>query len=304
MNEQTVYGHGTNWRMGPKIDIRGILMTCDEKQRSDLEAIVENGEEDSNLRREARKLLNAESHRQRERWRADVKDFRSRLRRARKRKADREAQKQAEKRRVDDNWTLDRVSSRRNLRRIGGKRLELCVGGRKYARHYWRKVRRGETELWFALKDGKTRGLIECDRRTRKITECSGRRKEELDLAPGVAFGILAALDATADDEGAFGGVGAFGVFRNGAPEVETIGAGDRAFRIWNYPSERIVAASKADGRWEWSRFTVEKCPFTERDEWSECYYSGMTLGELFDVMTRCPKVAEKLLSSPIGAGT
>ena len=279
-------------------------MTCDEKQRRDLEAIVENGEEDSNFRREARKLLNAESHRHRERWRADVKDFRSRLRRARKRKADREAQKQAEKRRVDDNWTLDRVSSRRNLRRIGGKRLELCVGGRKYARHYWRKVRRGETELWFALKDGKARGLIECDRRTRKITECSGRRKEELDLAPGVAFGILAALDATADDEGAFGGVGAFGVFRNGAPEVETIGAGDRAFRIWNYPNERIVAASKADGRWEWSRFTVEKCPFTERDEWSECYYSGMTLGELFDVMTRCPKVAEKLLSPPVGAGT
>lgn len=278
-------------------------MTCDEKQRRDLEAVVENGEEDSNLRREARKLLNAESHRRRERWRADVKDFRSRLRRTRKRKADREAQKQAEKRRVDETWTLDRVSSRRNLRRIGGKRLELCVSSRKYARLYWKKVRRGETELWFALKDGKAQGLIECDRDKRKITECSGRRKEELELAPGAAFGILAALDVTADDEAAFGGVGAFGVFRTGRPEVETVEADGRSFRIWNYRKERIVAASGPDGRWEWSRFSREKCPVTERDEWSECYYSGMTLGELFDVMTRCPKVAEKLLSPPIGAG-
>ena len=275
-------------------------MANDEKLRCRLKGIAGDKEEDANFRREARKLLNAESHRARERWRTDVKDFRSRLQKAKKRKAHKEAQKQAEKKIVDGRWTLDRVASRRNLRRIGGKRLELCVGSRELARRYWRKVERGETELWFLLKDGDAHGLIECDRRARKITECAGRGKDDLDLTSGVAFAILDVLDASADDEEAFGGVGAFGAFRNGRPEVEPIEAGDRAFRIWNYPSERIVATAGPDGRWEWSRFSLERCPFTDRDEWSEGCYSAVTLGELFEVMTRHPQVAEKLLSPPI----
>ena len=264
----------------------------------DLEEIAGTGEEDATIRRQAHRPLTEESHVHREERIKNVECFRFGRWKAAGRRADKQAQSASEKRTVDESWTLEWVARRRNRRCIGGTPLELWeVIGRKRARKHWRRVECGLIELWFLLKNGEAHGLVELNLHTCEITLEDGC-DDDIDLTPDAAFAILDALDdASADDQEAFARVGAFSVFRNGRPEGEPVEADGREIRIWNYRNEIIVAAEGPEGCREWSRFS------TGRKEWLEGFCNGMELGELFGLMTRHPKVAEKLLSPPIDVG-
>lgn len=146
-----------------------------------------------------------------------------------------------------------------------GRELRNCVADESGARRY---LGDPDTTLW-ALQDREQRALqdreqraprclMEVDVDSRKITQCFGFENSTPKLKRSLAFAILDALDVSGDDLKAFARVGAYGVFRDGQPEGETVEAGGRRYRIWILDGGRkiVVAARKrAGGHRRWSIF-------------------------------------------------
>ena len=230
--------------------------------------------------------------------------FRKALTEARERRADAEAAPGIIP--LCGGFRLEEVLSLKRLMAIG-KALEICVGKRGDAQRYWEQAESGEFKFWLLQREEEPFALLKIDVNENEevVGQFSAHDNDDPEISFELAMEILEKLGVTADDVPSFVRVGAFGRFKGGRPEVEPVRVGEQEMWIWLYEDELIVGMEEhADGKLFWSHYVLTRGgekPWHDDArnllEWDDHCTNYLSLGMLFEIVRRNPRVLERLRS-------
>lgn len=266
--------------------------------------------EDSSVRRMAEKTVKAVLHDRFPEIRERLRALNGQVSKVGKQKAEKRRQGSARTIGLDEQFELRELRSVTSLQRVG-RTLGNCVAKQSHAKDY---LRDADTEMWavYERADQRPLYLLQVDRSTKEIDEFEGHDDgaSTPKLKRTLAFGVLRALDVTANDEEAFVRVGAFSAFADGQPAVESIEVGESLHWVWvlRDGAEIIIATKPRPGkRRRWSRFVRHSAQTVSRRR-RRCRQGGLIAGhwnhlsegELALLVVDHPAFAERLRDDAI----
>ena len=276
-------------RRTKKLLERVLLAIRDAKEHQDGEVV-----------RQAKQLVRSAQHETFEELEDRGRDLYNQKRAFGHQRKERLQREQAWRKSLDDGTELAEVPTSDSLRSVG-RALDLCVarsGGD--GRGYHARLRDGESKFYTLSKGGALLWLAELDMNTDTIVGISAQSNGHVKLQRKQAVHILEVLEATADEERAFAGVGAFGTYLfGGEPDARMhLGVNECTYRVDIFADEgRVVVRERnKPRRWKrWSLFQRGGTPSGRGlDEWCAIYWDGIDLGQ-FAVLLHQPKVADKI---------
>ena len=271
-------------------DGRGVTQPAGRRTRRLLERVLRaighaRQHPDGNVQRKAKELVRSSQHESFERIEERAKRFvglmnksghrrNEELRRARRIRLD-----------IDDGAELVEVPTVDSLRSVG-RALDLCVANQGYlARDYHHRLAHGESKFYALVVGGRVKLLMEVNEEN-EISEISARSNGEVALSRKRALRILEALNATADREPAFAGVGAFSPYLCGGKpdDRKHLTVNERCYRVDVFAKWRqvvVLEQSLQRGRvLGWSLFQREAPRGKGLTAWHDVYCGGVDLGQ------------------------
>ncbi len=201
-------------------------------------------------------------------------------------------------------YKLQEVKSKSLLGRLG-KRFGNCLSRPRQLDFYFRRMQKGELQIWLLLKDDKPFGLLSLHPRSRAICDFDlVDGSNSLKLPYSLALEVLNKLDVNADLTPEFANVGAFDVFKKAPPLVKPEVVGNKLVWIWRFEDEIIIALkdrNRIGAEISWSRFfrTEEETRTEYEGEWEDMMGSNLKLGDLLNLLMQHPELI-KHLSAPV----